>query len=101
MFACWITQEHHTLLQNEIKPGDYDRDLKKKKKPVSFWERIKKQNEMQDSKISHVINLAFDTRLNSFIAKPQTKAKHKYQNKGQKTDFPRMVYTICGVTEVG
>ena len=73
-----------------------------KKKPVSFWERIKKKNEMQDSKISHVINLAFDIRLNNFVAKPWTKAKQKYyQNKGQETDFPRMVYTICGVTEVG
>lgn len=75
MFAWWITQDHHTLLQNEIKPGDYDRDFKKKKKkkPVSFWERIKKQSEMQDSKILHVFNLAIDIRLNNFVANHEQK----------------------------
>ena len=74
MFAWWITQDHHTLLQNEIKPGDYDRDFKKKKKkPVSFWERIKKQSEMQDSKILHVFNVAIDIRLNNFVANHEQK----------------------------
>ena len=46
---------------------------RKKKKPVSFWERIKKQSEMQDSKILHVFNLAIDIRLNNFVANHEQK----------------------------